>query len=80
MQCFRIVIENVFGEVTTYWHTLQLETNKRIGKQDIGRMFPKLLCFLAQPLNNLAGNLTSAMFGQDLIEKVTLVNYLAAVQ
>eukprot|EP00287_Rhodomonas_sp_CCMP768_P020585 CAMPEP_0202827442 /NCGR_PEP_ID=MMETSP1389-20130828/14269_1 /ASSEMBLY_ACC=CAM_ASM_000865 /TAXON_ID=302021 /ORGANISM="Rhodomonas sp., Strain CCMP768" /LENGTH=422 /DNA_ID=CAMNT_0049500835 /DNA_START=20 /DNA_END=1288 /DNA_ORIENTATION=+ len=76
MQRFRIVIENLFSEVTTYWHTLQLATNKKIGKQDIARMFPCCV-WLHNVRTIFAGNQTSAYFGHDLIAQESLEQYLS---
>jgi hypothetical protein len=75
MARFRVVIENVFAEVTTYFNTLQLASNKKVCKQDIGRMFP--CCMLLYNIRSLfTGNQTSAYFGQDLIAQISLQQYL----
>jgi hypothetical protein len=63
MQQFGIVIKNLFSEITTDWHTLQLATNKKIGKQDISRKFRLAgpCCVFLHNLHTiLCRNLTSA--------------------
>jgi hypothetical protein len=75
MARFRVVIENLFAEVTTYFKTLQLGSNKRIGKQDKGKMFPCCV-FLHNIRTIFAGNQASAYFGQDLAMQLSLQEYL----
>ena len=76
MARFRIVIENLFAEISTYWNTLQHSTNKKMGRQDIGRMFP--CCVWLHNVHSIfAGNQTSAYFGQDLISRISLEEYLS---
>ena len=64
MARFRIVIENLFAEVTSVWASLQHKHNKKIWKQDVGKMFP-VCVFLHNCRTVFYRKQTSSYFGLD---------------
>ena len=46
MARFRVVVENLFAEVENQFAFLQHHHNKKLGKQDCGKMFPVAMLLL----------------------------------
>ena len=75
MARFRIVIENLFAEVVSTWAALQHKENKKLGAQDVGKMFP-----VSMLLHNCRavfyGSQTSNYFGLDGMLELSLTDIL----
>jgi hypothetical protein len=72
MARFRVVIENCFGEAVQYWGMLQHRHNLRLGKQQIGKMFP--LAMLLFNLHSLLyGNQTCCYFESEALMQMVMV-------
>ena len=77
MARFRIVIENLFGETENIFASLQHKQNKRLGRQDISKMFLVSL-FLFNVRSIFYGNQTGCYYGLDGLAAITLEEFLHA--
>jgi hypothetical protein len=75
MARFRVYIENLFAETDTIFAALQHKQNKKIGRQDVSRMFPCAV-FLHNIRTLCYGNQTSSAFGMDSILDITLQDFI----
>jgi hypothetical protein len=64
MARFRIVIEQLFAEVDASFAFLQMKQNKRLGRQDVGKMFP-VAVLLHNVRTHFYGNQCAGYFGLD---------------
>ena len=79
MARFRIVIEDLFGETGNVFAALQHKQNKRLGKQDCGKLFPVSM-FLFNVRSIFYGNETGSYFGLDGLESITLKEFLDSAE
>ncbi len=75
MARFRVVIENLFAEVDMVFAALQHKQQKKLGKQDIGKMF-QCCVFLHNVRTIMYGSQTSSYYGLDGLLNITLSEFL----
>ena len=75
MARFRVYIENLFAETESVWALLQHKQNKKIGRQDVSKMFPCAI-FLHNVRTLCYGNQTSCAFGMDCLLEISLKDFI----
>ncbi len=75
MARFRVLVENLFAEITVQFHTLCSKSQKKMGKSQVGKMFP--VCVFLYNLRSLYyGNQAARYFGtEELITRVSARAY-----
>jgi len=71
MARFRVVIENLFAEIENQFAFLQHHQNKKLGLQDVGKLFPVAM-FLFNARTLYYGSQTSNYYGLDGIADLSL--------
>ena len=75
MARFRVYIENLFAETDSVWASLQHKQNKKIGRQDVSKMFPCAI-FLHNVRTLCYGNQTACAFGMDNLLEISLKDFI----
>ena len=79
MARFRVFVENLFAETDSVWASLQHKQNKKIGRQDVSKMFPCAI-FLHNVRTLCYGNQTSCAFGMDNLLDISLKDFIETAE
>eukprot|EP00960_Hanusia_phi_P064676 765869-Hanusia_phi.AAC.1 len=77
MSRFRIVIENTFGEATNYFSAVRDRYNKKMGSQQVGKMFPIVMFFYNLHTIFYGNQITAYMESEAFVSPITVAAYLA---